>query len=182
MPAREFSAKTWSLDFLSKSSSSRVPQFIILWFCNSTHREQPVHSTSIVQRLGVWENTVGAASLLTTVSTGHLAVTFLKKRCTYISLLGGVPTEHLASWHIVGWSHSRHSDQPVHTPSFVERFSVFQVSNFKFLGHCQETQLLWTCHWWTAGINMCLHCKSENVSVWSLLQKHFDSQFTTIHV
>ena len=51
MPAREFSAKTWSLDFLSKSSSSRVPQFIISWFCNSTHREQAVHSTSIVQRL-----------------------------------------------------------------------------------------------------------------------------------
>ena len=51
MPACEFSVETWSLDFLSKSSSSRVPWFIISWFCNSTHREQAVHSTSIVQRL-----------------------------------------------------------------------------------------------------------------------------------
>lgn len=80
---------TWQLGFASKNSA------LILW------KQDVSFSNPLRKTIWVFEkNTLGADSVFTTINFSGQCMPFLKKHCTWISLLGGLPIEHLGSYEL----------------------------------------------------------------------------------
>ena len=101
------------------------------------------------------ENTMGADSLFTRINSWESKWLLCRKILALISLLGTHLTEHLGSWWAVELCHSPPRKQPVHTASFLERFSLSCLCIFS-LGHCRVIRWVGICQLGSIG-TQCAH-------------------------
>ena len=93
-----------------------------------------------------YKNTLILTSLPSIFSAVKLL--FWRKNCARVSLLQALLIENL-----VWLCCLKNSEQPVHTTSFMERFSLTQVCIFSAIGYCRKLFSVWTCPLGSASKN-----------------------------